>query len=369
MEQYSKQTITDSTCIITGGAGFIGSHLVDALSTQSLQNQVVIVDNLRTGKLENISHHFKDVEAFQNISNKKNIDRAYAKQDDGDEEQKTKISLEDMIVEGDHVTFIKADITHLALLQNIFQKYKPAYVFHLAAVASVPQSIQDPLTTHHVNVTGTLNTLLAAKEVGTVKKYVFSSSCAVYGNPKEDALPIKETQPPNPLSPYATSKLMGEQYCSIFNKTYMMPTVILRYFNVYGPRQDPHGEYAAVIPKFIERAKQGEPLIVYGDGSQTRDFIYVKDVVSSNIALAADEEIQGVFNVGSGEETSISFLANTLLSLYGSDLEHIEYTQERFGDIKHSFADTTRLEEYLQRCGVEIPFDLADGLIETVDIF
>ena len=276
----------------------------------------------------------------------------------------------DFTLQGDCITFIKADIRNHALLQNVFKKTKPDYVFHLAAVASVPQSIQDPYTTHQVNVTGTLNLLLASRDVGTVKKFVFSSSCAIYGNPKEDELPIKETQLPDPLSPYATSKLMGEYYCNIFSKTYNLSTVALRYFNVYGPRQDPNGEYAAVIPKFINRVKQGKPLTIYGDGTQTRDFINVSDVVNANIALATADNADGfdIVNVGTGEQTSIHFLANTLLSIHGKDLEFIEYKPERSGDIHDSFADNEKLEHVLQRNGFEVPLDLTNGLIDTAKI-
>ena len=344
-------------CLITGGAGFIGSHLTDALAKKELNNTVIVLDNLSTGKLANIVHHFNRDE---------DLDRAYANTNKKEEQKKQE---DNNTISGDHVTFIKADITNLALLQNIFQKYRPDYVFHLAAIASVPKSIKDPLTTHNVNVTGTLNTLLAAKEAGTVKKFVFSSSCAIYGNPSEDHLPLKETQPPDPLSPYATSKLIGEQYCNIFSKTYNLPTVSLRYFNVYGPRQDPNSEYAAVIPKFISRIKQGKPLIIYGDGTQTRDFIYVGDVVNANIALAtSNDDGYDIFNVGTGEETSISFLANPLLSILGKDLEHIEYKPKRVGDIHDSFADNTKFEHILQHVGFEPPLDLTNGLIDTVEI-
>ena len=386
-QNISKQRITNATCIITGGAGFIGSHIVDALATPALQNHIIIIDNLSTGKLANITHHFnnsKDNEAFQDLkmhakpSNSEEGNMAYAHTSKTKEEQKEELEL---VLPGDHVTFIKADITNLALLQNIFKKYKPQFVFHLAAIASVPKSIKDPITTHDVNVTGTLNTLLAAKD-NDVGKVIFSSSCAVYGNPPDDALPLKETQKSDPLSPYATSKLMGEYYCDIFSKTYNLPTVCLRYFNVYGPRQDPNGDYAAVIPKFISRIKQGKPLIIYGDGTQTRDFIYVDDVVNANIALAKSNNGNGnnssdkdndiattnVFNVGTGEQTSIHFLANTLLSIHDTDLNNIEYQPYRSGDIHDSFADNTKLEHVLEQTGYNVPLDLKNGLIDAAGI-
>lgn len=349
-----KNTIQNSTILVTGGAGFIGSHLVDALATPQQQNKVIILDNLSTGKIANISHHFTE-----------NIDSATAKANKNKEEQKQVKSVSN---KDNTVTFINGDIRDCVLLQNIFQKYKPTYIFHLAAIASVPKSITSPRETHDVNVTGTVNLLDEARKINNVKKFVFSSSCAVYGNPNYMDIPLKETAPTKPMSPYATSKLASEQYCRVFSETYELPTVCLRYFNVYGKRQDPNGDYAAVIPKFINRAQNHEPLIIYGDGGQTRDFIHVNDVINANMVTALNKEVQTTINIGTGLPTDIEFLARVILSLTDNELDHIQYEAHRTGDIKDSFADNTKLEQILNDAEREYPMDLKTGLIELLDI-
>jgi nucleoside-diphosphate-sugar epimerase len=216
------------------------------------------------------------------------------------------------------------------------------YIFHLAAVSSVPSSIESPTYTHDVNATGTLNMLLAARR-NMVEKFVFASSAAIYGN---TVLRNVETQPPDPLSPYALSKLMGEHYCKLFIRLYGLQTVSLRYFNVFGPRQNRMSEYAAVIPKFINRALNGEGVEVFGDGEQSRDFTYVNDVVEANILAMSKEGISGeVFNVARGIGTTINELVEILMKKLG--LQAVKYLPAREGDIRHSVADISKAQERL----------------------
>ena len=230
---------------ITGGAGFIGSNLADELA---IDNEVIIIDDLSTGKMKNIV----------GMTNNKDV------------------------------TFIKGSILDLNLLKKNFHGVD--CVFHLAAIPSVPRSIKDPLSTNEVNVTGTLNVLIAASG-NNVKKVIFSSSSSVYGN--STILPKVEDMTLNPSSPYALTKVIGEHYCRIFHQIYQLPTICLRYFNVYGPRQDSRSEYAAVIPRFIDRILKNQPPIVNGDGKQTRDFTFIKDAIQANV-IAANSNL---FNV------------------------------------------------------------------------
>ena len=209
--------------------------------------------------------------------------------------------------------------------------------------------------------------LLAARNVG-VKKVIFSSSCAIYGNPCTTCLPIKETQKPDPQSPYAATKLMGELYCDIFSKKYDLETVCLRYFNVYGPRQDPNSEYAAVVPKFINCVKEDKPLIIYGDGRQTRDFVFVDDVVNANIVLAETEEKNSqVFNIASGQSVSINELSEKIIELNSSFEKSIDIVHEDFrpGDIRYSSADISNIKT----TGFESVHGLKEGLEKTNDWF
>lgn len=281
--------------LVTGGAGFIGSHIAEALLKHG--DQVRILDNFSTGKRANADRLTADFAPPQ-LS----------------------------IIEGD----VRDRDTVLQAMDGA------DYVIHQAAVVSVPQSIADPMTTHAVNVTGVLNILSAARESGS-KRVVLASSCAVYGDNHE--LPLKESSAAKPLSPYAASKLMGEVYCHTFYRAYGVPTVCLRYFNIYGPRQDPNGEYAAVIPKFAQRMNAGQPPIIYGDGLQTRDFVHVDDVVRANLLVCEHERAIGqIFNVASGQGVSLLDLVDTLNRL-GNTRFSPQVEPPRAGDIRHSRGD------------------------------
>jgi UDP-glucose 4-epimerase len=299
--------------IVTGGAGFIGSHIARELSERSYE--VVIVDDLSTGKRKNIEPL---------------LDRHY-------------------------VSFVEGSVTDLPLLRDLFRG--ASYIFHQAAIPSVPRSINDPLSSHQANLTGTLNVLLAAKDSG-VRKVIYASSSSVYGD--APTLPKHEGMAPNPLSPYAVTKLAGEYYCRVFSDVYGLTTTCLRYFNVYGPRQDPNSQYAAVIPLFIQKAFHGEPLIIFGDGKQTRDFTFVRDVAEANV-LAAENNASGIFNIGRSERTSIEDLAEMILNFTGSKAQ-VVHRDPRIGDIKHSLADISRARDF----GYAPRHSLAEGLKETI---
>ena len=301
--------------VVTGGAGFIGSNIAEVLSTD---NEVIIIDDLSSGRLQNISH----------------------------------------LTQKPTVRFMQGSITDLSLLLNAFAAAD--YVFHLAAIPSVPLSIHDPLRSNDVNILGTLNALVAARDC-QVKKVVFSSSCAIYGD--TPSLPAREAMPPAPLSPYAVTKAAGEQYCSVFHEVYGLPAISLRYFNVYGPRQDPASDYAAVVPKFISAALKGSPLNVFGDGQQTRDFVFVKDVVLANI-LAAEANVTGAFNIGAGQQTSVVQLAHLVLKLAGHDAP-LNHQPPRAGEIRHSFADISRASEF----GYSPRHSLEEGMKKTISSF
>jgi UDP-glucose 4-epimerase len=301
--------------LITGGAGFIGSNLARYLSDS--QNHVVVLDDLSTGRKENI----------------------------------------DDLIRENKVEFIEGSITDLPLLQESFIDVD--YVFHEAALPSVPRSIKDPVTTNLVNINGTLNVLIAAQYTN-VKKVVYASSSSIYGD--TPTLPKIESMIPGPLSPYAITKLTGEYYCQVFSSVFNLPTVSLRYFNVYGPRQDPKSEYAAVIPKFITSVMNGQSPIIYGDGEQTRDFTYVFDVIQANI-LAAESHVTGVFNAAGGRRITINELATTVMKICGKTLR-ISYKESRPGDIKHSLADSSKAHKAF---GFTLNYDLEKGLKETIE--
>lgn len=303
--------------VITGGAGFIGSNLARTLAKDD--NEIIVIDNLATGSLKNI---------------------------------------EDLI-ENRKIQFIRGNITDLRFLNKVFKNVD--YVFHEAAVVSISKSIEDPVTTNNVNIGGTLNVLLAARNNGA-KKVVYASSCAVYGDSSE--LPLKENTQPKPLSPYAASKLAGEHYCQLFSKLYGLPTVSLRYFNVYGMRQNPSTEYAAVIPRFITRVLNKKPPVIHGDGEQTRDFVFVQDVVNANIK-AAETKVTGVFNIGSGKHVSINDLAKLIIKISGKQLNPI-HSDPQPKDIKHSLADISKAREKLH---YEPKTKLKNGLKETMKWF
>jgi UDPglucose 6-dehydrogenase/UDP-N-acetyl-D-galactosamine dehydrogenase len=301
--------------VITGGAGFIGSNLAEMLV---IDNEITIIDDLSTGSLENID----------DIINKKNI------------------------------TFVRGNILDKELLEKTFQGTD--IVFHLAAISSVAQSMANPVFTNEVNIGGTLNVLIAAKN-NNVRKVVFASSAAVYGNTPE--IPTKENMPANIQSPYALTKITGEYYCHIFNKFYGLPTICLRYFNVYGPQQNKNSEYAAVIPSFISNVLNNKPPVIYGNGNQVRDFIFVEDVSQANI-VAAESESTGVFNIGTGGHVTINELANIIMKILGCKLTPI-HMDSRAGDVKNSLADI----HLAMSIGYNPRYNLADGLVKTVGGF
>ena len=302
--------------IVTGGAGFIGSQLADTLSRREFH--VTILDDLSTGRRENITG---------------------------------------MLGRG-NVVFVLGSITDLSLLQKLCRGID--YVFHQAAQPSVPRSIENPLLFHEVNTTGTLNVLIASRDNG-VKKVVYASSSSVYG--ETPVLPKSEDMVPQPRSPYAVTKLTGEYYCQVFAQVYGLPTACLRYFNIYGPRQNPDSQYAAVIPKSIQRVLHNEPPVIFGDGKQTRDFTFVKDAVTANI-LAAESTATGVFNVARGERISINRLVETIVDLAGSSIEPV-HGEPRPGDIRHSLADISRISAI----GFQPGYSLEEGLKETIRSF
>jgi UDP-N-acetylglucosamine/UDP-N-acetyl-alpha-D-glucosaminouronate 4-epimerase len=298
--------------LVTGGAGFIGSHLSGELSARGFRP--VILDDLSSGKLENINPLLADGRA----------------------------------------DFVRGSVTDIALVREVTAGVR--YVFHLAAIASVPASVADPVASHEVNVSGTLNVLLAARDAG-VSKVVLSSSCAVYGD--TGAAAVSEDMSAKPMSPYAAGKLAAEHYCRVFSDVYGLPTACLRYFNVYGPRQNPDSDYAAVIPRFLSLVSGGRSPIIYGDGRQTRDFIYVKDVVRANIWVATGDS-DGIYNIGSGHPTSVNELAKLVNSVSGADITPV-YEPGRAGDIRHSRADISRAAA----AGYHSEYSLEAGLGET----
>ncbi|KKH59369.1 GDP-D-mannose dehydratase [Methanosarcina mazei] len=277
--------------IVTGGMGFIGSHLTEKLLED---NEVTVIDNESTGRMENIKH----------------------------------------LLDHKNLTLIKGSIVDLNLTE-IFQGKD--YVFHLAAIPSVPRSVKDPYSSNEANVTGTLNVLIAAKDAG-IKKVIFSSSSSVYGD--TPTLPKREDMPVNPMSPYAITKATGEMYCRVFQELYGLPTVCLRYFNVFGPRQDPTSQYSAVIPKFITAIANDKSPLIYGDGEQSRDFTFVKNVVDANI-LSCESDKTGVFNIACGRRITVNQLVDFINEILGKEIKSV-YSDPRPGDIKHSLADISR---------------------------
>lgn len=296
--------------IVTGGAGFIGSHIAEALADR---HEVVVVDDFSTGHPENLR--------------------------------------------GFDVTLVEGSVTDLSLLKEVFAGADG--VFHEGAIASVPKSVADPLATHQANLTGTLDVLLAARDAG-VRKVVLASSSAVYGESPE--LPKQESMLPEPLSPYAVSKLAGEHYAAAFSRLYGLQAVCLRYFNVFGPRQDPSSPYSGVISIFADRILAGKPITIYGDGEQTRDFVYVADVVRANLK-AMEGDIEGVFNIARGRTTTLNALAETMMRTAGRNVE-IRHAEARVGDIRHSCADIARAEKVL---GWTPEWELEDGLALTME--
>lgn len=302
--------------LITGGAGFIGSNLADHLAEE---HTITIIDNFATGRRENVRD----------------------------------------LINHPNVTFIEGSITDADLMHEITKGIDG--IFHQAAIPSVPRSVRDPITTNEANITGTLQVLVAAKE-NNVRKVVTASSSSVYGD--TPTLPKEEGMAANPLSPYAVTKLTDEYYGKVFSELYGIQTVFLRYFNVFGPRQDPNSEYAAVIPKFITRLLQNESPTIYGDGGQTRDFTFIADVVQAN-RKAMESDAIGIYNIACGKRISLNELAETLMEITGIHRPLI-YEDEREGDIRDSLADISRAEKAF---GFEPAYTLEEGLKETVTWF
>jgi UDP-glucose 4-epimerase len=303
--------------VVTGGAGFIGSHIVEEL--QKRDHDVVIFDNLFSGKTENISQFLSK----------------------------------------NSVSFVKGSVTDLPHLRKTFEDADG--IFHEGAIPSVPRSIADPIATNEANVSGTLNVLVAARDCG-VRKVLFASSSSVYGN--IPTLPKQEDMTPNPLSPYAVSKFTGEQYLRVFKDIYGLQTVALRYFNVFGPRQDPKSQYAAVIPNFITAILKKESPHVHGDGKQTRDFSYVKDVVQANIR-AMESNAQGVFNVAYCKRINLLELADQIMEITGITVPLI-HDPARPGDVRDSLADISLAQKSF---GYAPQYTVKTGLMETIAWF
>lgn len=303
--------------LVTGGAGFIGSHIAENLVKQG--ERVRILDNFSTGKRENLTGFVDSVE----------------------------------VMEGD---FRNPEDCKKAV-QGV------DYVLHQGALPSVPKSVEDPLNTNECNITGTLNILVASRDAG-VKRLIYAASSSVYGD--NPTLPKVETMPAQPLSPYAVQKHVGELYCRIFYELYGLETVVLRYFNVFGPRQDPTSQYAAVIPRFIMALAQGRPPTIYGDGEQSRDFTYVDNVVRANLLAATAEDVAGeVMNFACGESTSLNELLRSLKGILKTNIRPV-HEAPRPGDVKHSLADIEKSRKLLNYTA-HVSFE--EGLRRTVDFF
>jgi UDP-glucose 4-epimerase len=302
--------------LVTGGAGFIGSNLVRALLERG--DEVRVLDNFSTGYRANLA----------------GLEEAVA------------------IVEGELRSYERV---HAATRGT-------ELVFHLGALGSVPRSVQDPLTSSAVNIEGTLNVLLAARDEG-VRRVVFSSSTSVYGSSR--TLPTSEAEPPDPLSPYGVAKLAAERYCVSFSRVYeSFETVVLRYFNVFGPRQSPHSQYAAVVPLFLTAVAGGEPVTIHGDGKQSRDFTYISNVVDATVLAADAPGASGrIFNIAAGAPTSVNEVAGTIGRLLDKPVQK-EFAPRRAGDIQDSWADITAAREVL---GYDPSVDLEEGLRRTAE--
>lgn len=302
--------------LVTGGAGFIGTHLVRGLLDAG--HEVTVLDDLSSGFRDNLA----DIEG--------------------------------------RIRFIQGSILDDDSLEQAARGAR--CIFHLAAVASVPQSVRDPIGTHRVNSEGTLRVLQEALK--NESRVILSSSSAVYGDGPE--LPKRETTPIEPTSPYAVQKLNSEDYLQMEQRLHGLEGFALRYFNVFGPRQNPESEYAAVIPKFIVRALRGEAVTIFGDGKQTRDFIYVKDVVRANLLAMEAQDADGTaLNIGSGMVTDLNELARMVFSAVGG-AEKVIHAPEREGDIKHSSCEAKLAKK---RLGFEAQTTMAEGLMETVDSY
>ena len=300
--------------LVTGGAGFIGSHLSEELTRRG--HQVRVADSFITGKRGNLAH-LRGVE----------------------------------LIEGD---LAEAEVAERAVAGM-------DYVLHQAAIPSVPRSVQDPATSNRANITASLNVLVAARDAG-VKRLVYAGSSSAYGN--TPTLPKREDMPPHPLSPYALQKLVAEQYCRMFTDLYGLETVTIRYFNVFGPRQDPGSPYSGVISLFSTALLDGRQPVIYGDGEQTRDFTYIANVVDGVLrACEAPKAVGEVINVATGRRISLNQLLDVMKHVVGSSVEPI-YQEERAGDVRDSQADISKAEALL---GYRTTVDLEEGLKRTID--
>ncbi|MEW5819645.1 MAG: GDP-mannose 4,6-dehydratase [Cyanobacteriota bacterium] len=300
--------------LLTGGAGFIGSHLAECLVDKG--HSVKIIDNLSSGSSNNLSSII------------------------------------------DKIEFVEGDIRDKSLIEELCSDITS--IIHLAAMSSVAQSVEEPLLCNDINVNATLNLLEVARKK-RLKKFVFASSSAVYGNPSKDAI-VCETNQTSPLTPYAVSKLAGEQYCQVYSEIYRLPTISLRLFNVYGPRQNPNSEYSAVIPKFINSISNEESPIIYGDGYQTRDFVYIKDIITAfEISLKASQT--GIYNIASGTSYSINELTGVLTELFEKEITP-EYAPERYGEVKYSQADISLAKSKLK---YNPQYNLKNGLKDIIE--
>lgn len=307
--------------LITGGAGFIGSNLCDRFLKSG--HNVVCVDNLSTG-------HYKNIEHLEDNSN---------------------------------FEFVKADITDYSKMLEL-TKDKDA-VFHQAALGSVPRSIENPIATNLANVTGFLNVITAAKENG-VGRFIYAASSSTYGDSYK--LPKVEDEIGNPLSPYAVTKLVNELYARVFNNLYGIKTIGLRYFNVFGPNQDPNGAYAAVIPKFIDLIREGKSPVIHGDGTQSRDFTYIENVLNANelaLNVENDEAFNQVYNVACGYSEKLVDISKYLIEKINSEVK-IEFGEMRVGDIKDSLADISKISKHLNYSPKVSVFE---GLDKTIEWF
>ena len=303
-------------CLVTGGAGFIGSNIADELISQGAK--VTIIDNLVTGFRENLDEISGDFE----------------------------------FVEGD----INDDSSLTRALDGV------EIVFHQAALPSVPRSVENPEETHEACINGTFKLLLKSKEMN-VKRFVYAGSSSAYGNQK--TLPKVETMRAEPLSPYAAAKLMGEHYCAVFNEVYGFETISLRYFNVFGPRQNPSSFYSGVISRFIDALMGGKTPVIFGDGEQSRDFTYIANVVNANIRAAqTDKGIGESINTANGDRITLNELLSVLKKITGNEDVAAEYQEERKGDVKHSQADNTKAIEVFE---YEKLIGLEEGLRNTID--
>ncbi len=303
--------------LVTGGAGFIGSNIARKLVARG--EKVRILDDFSTGKRENL-------------------------------------------FDLDEAEIIEGSLIDRETVRNALKGAR--YVLHKAAIPSVPRSVADPLRSNEANVTGTLNLLIEAREAG-VERFVFAASSSAYGDTA--VLPKVESMPADPLSPYAVGKYTGELYVKVFADIYDLPAVSLRYFNIFGPSQDPASEYAAVIPKFIQSMLQGKAPVIYGDGEQSRDFTYIDNAVEANLlACSSDKAGRGeVINVACGQRYNLNQLVGALNDLLGTSIEPV-YTEAVAGDVKHSLADINRAEELL---GYTVKVSFIEGLKRTIDWF